>query len=243
MAASKLSQAPTQRTASGQSFSFVDRRSLDGSAPKTGRSRAARGSNLHLRRPCQLSCQGDLVEASVTSPTTISTALAPPKLGRHRSLASRYRDGGCGSAGDVTLASGAGQSVLAEAAGRLAAAIEAGDDLGVHVDDLAGGIDAQAGAGVVDDRGCPGRMEGWTLDPMPWARLVEIRIDSAFDKEIVSCHGLFEIGRRHRHALVLHDDLLGEIGEPVGAEEEAGSDVDVRRSMLDQPFYRVNSRT
>src|SRR5215472_13106311 len=66
----------------------------------------------------------------------------PVGLGRHRSLASRYRDGGCGPAGDVTLASGAGQPVLAEAAGRLAAAIEAGDDLAVHVDDLAGGIDA-----------------------------------------------------------------------------------------------------
>src|SRR5215831_19578894 len=66
---------------------------------------------------------------------------------------------------------------------------------------------------------------------MPWARLVEIRIDSAFDKGIVP-HGLFEIGRRHRHALVLHDDLLGEIGEPVGAEEEAGSDVDVWRLRL-----------
>src|SRR6516165_8998891 len=158
--------------------------------------------------------------------------LAPPKLGRHRNLASKCRDGGCGSASDVTLASGAGQPVLAEAAGRLAAAIEAGDDLAVNIDDLAGGIDAQAGAGVVDYRGCPGRIEGWFLDPMPRGRLVEIRIDPAFDKGIVPRHGLFEIGRRHRHALVLHDDLLGEIGEPVGAEEEAGSDFDVRRLLL-----------
>jgi hypothetical protein len=94
--------------------------------------------------------------------------------------------------------------------------------------DLAGGIDVQADACVVDDRGCTGRIKGRFLDPMPWGRLIEIGIDPAFDKGIVPRHGLFEIGRRHRHALVLHDDLLGEIGEPVGAEDEAGSDVHLR---------------
>ena len=99
----------------------------------------------------------------------LATQLVSFRLGR----VPRCRGGG-GSAGDVALASGAGDPVLAEAAGRLAAAIEAGDDLAVHVDDLAGGIDAQAGARVVNDRGCPGRIEGWFLDPMPWGRLVEI---------------------------------------------------------------------
>ena len=73
----------------------------------------------------------------------------------------------------------------AEAARGFAAAVKAGNDLAIHIDDLAGGIDAQAGARVVDDRGCPSRVEGWFLDPVPWGWLVEIRIHSAFDKRIV----------------------------------------------------------
>src|SRR6266850_3112327 len=71
--------------------------------------------------------------------------------------------------------------------------------------------------------------KGGFSDPMPWGWLVEIGIDSAFDKGIVPHHGLFEIGWRHRHTLILHDDLPREVGEPVSAEKEAGSDVDVRR--------------
>jgi hypothetical protein len=94
-----------------------------------------------------------------TAETRPAPGLSFEISGRSGYLFEQRRSGG-GSAGDVALASGAGEPVLAEAAGRLAAAIEAADDLAVDVDDLAGGIDAQASAGVVDDRGCPSRIEG-----------------------------------------------------------------------------------
>ena len=54
--------------------------------------------------------------------------------------------------------------MLAEAAGGLAAAIGGRNDLATHVDDLAGGIDAQAGARVVNDRACPSRIDEVRLD-------------------------------------------------------------------------------
>src|ERR1700679_973699 len=64
------------------------------------------------------------------------------------------------SAGDVTLAGGAREPMFAEPAGRFASAIKSWNDLPTHIDDLAFGIDAQAGAGVVDDGGSPGGVEG-----------------------------------------------------------------------------------
>ena len=61
---------------------------------------------------------------------------------------------------DIALAGGARQAVLAEAARRLAAAIKPGNDLAVHVDHLAVGVDAQARARVVNHRRRPGGIEG-----------------------------------------------------------------------------------
>ena len=57
------------------------------------------------------------------------------------------------------------------------------------------GIDAQAGAGVVDDRRRPGGIERRLRDLVERRRLAEIRIDAAIDEGIVARHGLFEIAR------------------------------------------------
>jgi len=61
------------------------------------------------------------------------------------------------AAGQDALAQAARETVQAEAARRLAAAVEAGDHRAAHVHDLAARIDAQAGAAVVQNfrRGQP----------------------------------------------------------------------------------------
>src|SRR5215472_2538803 len=60
--------------------------------------------------------------------------------------------GMCISAGDKTLRGAARQTVHAEPAGRLAAAVETGDHLAVHIDHLAAAVDPQSRACVVEDR-------------------------------------------------------------------------------------------
>jgi hypothetical protein len=60
----------------------------------------------------------------------------------------------------------------------------------------------------------------------PW--LAEILVYSPINERIVARYRLLEIARRHRNALVLHFDLLGEFAERIGGEEESGFDIDVR---------------
>src|SRR5579863_3712963 len=62
-------------------------------------------------------------------------------------------------AGYIALAGGAREPMLAEAARRLAASIEPGDDRAVHIGYLALAIDAQADARVVNDRRRPRGVE------------------------------------------------------------------------------------
>src|SRR5579872_519032 len=62
-------------------------------------------------------------------------------------------------AGEAAEGRGAADAVLAEAAGRVPARIEAGYDLAAQIDDLAGRVDADAGVGIVQGRGVPGRVE------------------------------------------------------------------------------------
>src|SRR6202007_739721 len=66
----------------------------------------------------------------------------------------------CGvPAGEATEGRGAADAVLAEAAGGVAASIEARDDVAAQIEHLAGRVDADAGIGVVQARGVPGRVE------------------------------------------------------------------------------------
>src|SRR4051812_48962131 len=90
------------------------------------------------------------LESGVPHPPDASHRAPPSPEGR-RNLYALRAHGFLGRLrpGDEALAGGARDAVHAEAAGGFAAAIEAGDDLTVHVDDLAFGVDAQAGAGVV----------------------------------------------------------------------------------------------
>ena len=62
-------------------------------------------------------------------------------------------------AGDVTLADGSRQAMLAEPAGGLTATVEARDDLAIHILHLAFGIDPETGTRIMDDRRGPGRVE------------------------------------------------------------------------------------
>src|ERR1700690_437566 len=66
------------------------------------------------------------------------------------------------------------QTMLTEAACRLAAAIQARNDLTVHIHDLAMRIDAQTGSGVVNDRSGPGGMEWRSGDFMQRSGLAKV---------------------------------------------------------------------
>jgi hypothetical protein len=81
----------------------------------------------------------------------------------------------------------------------------------------------------VHDRCRPGGIEWRLRDLVHWTRFTEIVVDAGSDKGIIPCHGFLQIGRRHRHSLIFHDDFLSEIGQLVGGEEEARRYVDKRR--------------
>jgi len=104
---------------------------------------------------------------------------------------------------DIALAGGTGQTVQAEAARRLAAAIKPGDNLTVQIYHLAVRVDAQARAGVVNHRRRPGGMEGWRGDLVQWLWFAEVVIRARVHERIVARYGLFQIVRRHRYALIL----------------------------------------
>src|SRR5579862_1896152 len=72
--------------------------------------------------------------------------LLPARAATRRTCLHLHGFGGRILAGDIALASGPCEPVLAEAARRLAASIEPGDDLAIHIDHLALAIDAQADA-------------------------------------------------------------------------------------------------
>src|SRR5207247_5242569 len=61
--------------------------------------------------------------------------------------------------GDAPKRRRAADAVLAEAAGGVAAGIEARDRPAAQIDDLRAGVDADAGIGVVDRRRMPSRIE------------------------------------------------------------------------------------
>src|SRR5262245_46651059 len=61
--------------------------------------------------------------------------------------------------GDPPEGRGAADAMLAEAAGGIAAGIEAGDRPAAQVDDLRARVDADASVGVVNRRRMPGRIE------------------------------------------------------------------------------------
>lgn len=79
---------------------------------------------------------------------------------------------------DVALADGTAQPVLAEAARRLATAIEASDHLTVHSDDLASCVDAQSGARVMKNGRCPSRIKGGLGNLVQRLGLTEVRVNS-----------------------------------------------------------------
>src|SRR5260370_41898199 len=91
----------------------------------------------------------------------------------------------CRVAGDVALAGGAGEAVLAEAAGGFAAAIEPRDDLAVHVDHLALAVDAKSGARVMHHRRRPGGVEWRVGGLFPPARLSGIPADAGIAERIL----------------------------------------------------------
>src|SRR5580700_12039357 len=93
-------------------------------------------------------------------------------------------------AGEAAEGSGAADAVLAESAGRIPAGIEARDDLAVQVEDLGGGVDADAGVGIVQRGRVPGRVERRRGDLVHGPRFLEIRIDAGIDEGIVAFHRL-----------------------------------------------------
>ena len=136
-------------------------------------------------------------------------------------------------AGDKALTSGAGKPMQAETAGRFAAAIEARNNVAVQVEDLTLGVDPQAGSGVVDDRCRPGGEERWGGKFIPWRGLAEVMVDAGVDEAVVALDRVDQVLRRHRHALMLHDDLGRQLGDAAGAEEVAvGIDVGRRWGPL-----------
>ena len=72
--------------------------------------------------------------------------------------------------------------MCAEAARRLAAAVEPRYDLTLHVLHLALGIDPQAGARIVGDRRRPGRLEGGLRNLELGRRLAKVVVSSRVDK-------------------------------------------------------------
>ena len=148
-----------------------------------------------------------------------------------RSSGSAALPGGVSSR-DQALTYGAGQTVQAEAARRLAAAIKTRDDRPAEVEHLATCIDAQPRPGIVDDRRRPGRVE-WRLgDLVERLGLIEVSIHTGFDEGVVAQNRLRQMLWRHRHALVLHHDLCGKFFDAVCAEEEACVPVNVGRCRV-----------
>src|SRR5258708_7515865 len=84
----------------------------------------------------------------------------------------------------------------------------------------------------------------WRPGMKPWqgqrGRLAEVEIPALADKAVVASDRLLEIGGRHGDALIFHHDLLGELADRVGLEEEAALDVDVRRLGL--PLLALDRR-
>jgi hypothetical protein len=72
--------------------------------------------------------------------------------------------------------------VLAEPAGRFAAAIEPRDDFAVQVYHLTLRIDAESGAGVMHNRRGPSGVERWLCDRVHRPGLAEILVDAGIDK-------------------------------------------------------------
>ena len=88
------------------------------------------------------------------------------------------------AAGDIALAGGASEAMLAEAAGRFAAAIKAGNDLAIQIDHLAAGVDAQTRARVMHHRRRPGGIERRRGDFVERSGFTEILIDAESTKPL-----------------------------------------------------------
>src|SRR5262249_52316631 len=86
------------------------------------------------------------------------------------------------SPGNKALTNCTRQAMHGKAAGRFAAAIEAGNRGPVHVDDLAARVDAQPGAGVMEHRRRPGRIKRRFFDSVARSRLAKIRILAGIDE-------------------------------------------------------------
>src|SRR5262249_57800822 len=123
-----------------------------------------------------------------------STRPEPPPLDlRSRRLGSRVE------AGKASERCGPADAVLAEPARRVAARVEAGNDVAAQVDDLGAGVDPDARIGVVEGWRGPGRIERRLRDLVHRPRFLEIGIDAGVDGGIVTFHR-FAQGRARQWA-------------------------------------------
>src|SRR5688572_28086642 len=128
---------------------------------------------------------------------------------------------GCMHSRDVALSESSTVPVLTESARGFAGGVEAGNDLAGEVEDLACGVDAQAGPGVVEHRRRPGGIEGRLLDLELGCRFAEVGVATRVDKAVVPRHRLDQVAWRHGNPLIRHDDHRRELLQRVCLEEES----------------------
>src|SRR5437016_5741111 len=150
---------------------------------------------------------------------------------------------GCVGACDIAMDEGSSQAMLIAATTGLSAGIEAGYGVALHVDDLGSPVDPKTTVRIVPD-GIERRRVEWRFFDLVHGRIRpprELRIATLVHVRVPLRHRFRQVSERNSLELMTAVDLLGQLLDRIGAEEEPVSRRCERR--VDVPFVTLDRST